>query len=95
MGIAGLIISILGLVLGFVNFGVPILSIAALPVSIVGLILAAVAMKKNKGSHGVVIAGLVIGIIATVLNAIGFFSCSLCYLCALCGAGEIAGAVGA
>lgn len=80
MTIAGLVIAILGLVCGFIGFAVPVLSIIGLPVALVGLILSAVALHRQKS--GLSIAGLVIGIIATVFTAITFFTCGICVLTA-------------
>lgn len=79
MAIAGLIIGLLGLICGFVGFGVPICAVLGFPLALVGLILSAVGMKKNK--NGVAIAGLVISIIATVFTAVTFFTCGICVLC--------------
>lgn len=93
MAIAGLIIGIVALVGCIVGTWVipGIGSIVALALSILGMILSIVA--KKKGGSGAAKAGVVIGIIATVLNAISFFTCGLCAICILCGIGEAAGAV--
>ncbi|MBP3666539.1 MAG: hypothetical protein J6K29_05755 [Clostridia bacterium] len=80
--IAGFVLSIVGLVLGFLN---GVWSIIGLPVSIVGLVLAVVGGKKlraNGQPTGLGTAGLVLGIIAVVISSITFFSCGLCILCA-------------
>lgn len=78
MTIAAFVLSLVGLVLSL--FG-GWFSIIAFPVSLVGLILAAKQMKENKS--GLATAGLVIGIIATVISAIFFFTCGLCALIAV------------
>ena len=81
LAVAGLVLSIVGLVLGF--FG-GWFSIIALPVSIVGLVLAVMGGKKLKAvgaPAGIATAGLVLGIIAVVFSAIFFFTCGICTLC--------------
>lgn len=81
LAVAGLVLSIVGLVLGF--FGAWF-SIIALPVSIVGLVLAVMGGKKLKAvgaPAGIATAGLVLGIIAVVFSAIFFFTCGICTLC--------------
>lgn len=80
--IAGFVLSIVGLVLGFMS---GVFSIIALPTAIVGLVLAIVGGKKLKANaqkSGIATAGLVIGIIAVVISAITFFTCGICVLCA-------------
>ncbi len=80
MTIAGFVMSIVGLVLCL--FG-GWFSIIALPVSIVGMVLAIVGGQKLKAAgqpKGLAIAGMVIGIIATVFSAIFFFTCGICVL---------------
>ncbi len=86
---AGFIVSIVGLVLGF--FGTWF-SIIALPTSIVGLVLAVIGGKKLKADNqksGLATAGLVIGIIAVALSAIFFFTCGICTLCVAGAVNEI------
>jgi hypothetical protein len=84
--VAGLVLSIVGLVLSFLG---TFFSIAALPVSIVGLVLA-VSGKKALASAGqpagIGTAGMVLGIIAVVFSAIFFFTCGLCTICAVAAA---------
>ena len=80
MHIAGLILSILGLVGGLFSW-VPVLSYFSLPISIVGLVLSCIARKKNP--CGPATAGMVIGIIAVVISGIFFIACSLCAACAV------------
>lgn len=84
--IAGLVLGIVALVLGFLGGW---LSIVALPLAIVGLVLSVNGGKKLKAAgqaSGVATAGLVLGIIAVVLTAIFFFTCGLCVICATCAA---------
>ncbi len=88
MAIAGLVIAILGLICGFIGFAVPIMSIIGLPIALVGLILSAVALHRQKS--GLSIAGLVIGLIATVFTTVTFFTCGICVLCAATTAGALA-----
>lgn len=84
--VAGLVLSIVGLVLSFLG---TFFSIAALPVSIVGLVLA-VSGKKSLAAAGqpagIGTAGMVLGIIAVVFSAIFFFTCGLCTICAVAAA---------
>ena len=84
--IAGLVLSIVGLVLSFLD---TFFSIAALPVSIVGLVLAVSGKKALAAAGqpaGIGTAGMVLGIIAVVFSAIFFFTCGLCTICAVAAA---------
>ncbi len=84
--VAGLVLSIVGLVLSFLG---TFFSIAALPVSIVGLVLAVSGKKALAAAGqpaGIGTAGMVIGIIAVVFSAIFFFTCGLCTICAVAAA---------
>ena len=57
---------------------------AALPLAIVGLVLSVNGGKKLKANgqkSGIATAGLVLGIIATVLSSIAFVTCGLCVAC--------------
>ena len=68
--VAGLVLSIVGLVLSFLG---TFFSIAALPVSIVGLVLAVSGKKALAAAGqpaGIGTAGMVLGIIAVVFSAI-------------------------
>jgi len=79
--IAGFVLSIVGLVLGFLS---GFFSLIALPVAIVGLVLAVIGGKKIKAAgqtSGIATAGLVLGIIAVVLTGISFFTCGICTIC--------------
>jgi len=81
LGIGGLVAGIVALVITW--FG-GWFSIIALPLAIAGLVLSVIGGKKLKAagqSAGVATAGLVIGIIATVLSSIFFFTCGICVLC--------------
>ncbi len=84
--IAGLVLSIVGLVLSFLG---TFFSIAALPVSIVGLVLAVSGKKALAAAGqpaGIGTAGMVLGIIAVIFSAIFFFTCGLCTICAVAAA---------
>jgi hypothetical protein len=84
--VAGLVLSIVGLVLSFLG---TFFSIAALPVSIVGLVLAVSGKKALAAAGqpaGIGTAGMVLGIIAVVFSAIFFFTCGLCTICAVAAA---------
>ncbi len=92
--IAGLVLSIVGVVLAFLGTW---FSVAALPVAIVGLVLAATSRKAMKAAGqpaGLGTAGLVVGIIATVFAGIFFFTCGICTICAAKALKEGAEAVG-
>lgn len=81
MSIAGLVCGIVSLVIGW--FGV--LSFVALPLAIVGLVLAVLAGKKYKAAgqkSGLAKAALIVGIVAVSICAITFISCGLCVACA-------------
>jgi len=82
--VAGLVLSIIAVVLGVIPAG-GITSIISLPVAIIGLVLAAVGGKKLKANGqgtGLATAGLVLGIIGTVICGILFFTCGICVLAA-------------
>ena len=88
---AGLVLSIVGLVLAVVGNFLPYsfaFYLVGLIASIVGLVLSVKAGKVNK--TGATTAGLVIGIIGLVLSAIFFFSCGLCQICVLLGLAAVA-----
>ena len=81
LGIAGLVLGIVSIVLGFLG---TFFSIAALPMAIVGLVLSVNGGKQLKAAGqpaGVATAGLVLGIIAVVLTGIMFFTCGICTIC--------------
>lgn len=84
-----------GLVLGIVSCVLAVISwfifswaaLVALPLAIVGLVLSAKAGKAQKS--GVATAGLILGIIATVLSGIGM-ACVICAICVIIGIGAAA-----
>ncbi len=84
-------LSIAGLVLGIVSAVLAwfyMINIAALVCGIVGIICAAKGKKKAVAAGaptGIGTAGLVLSIIGTCLAAVGFFSCTLCVVCAASG----------
>lgn len=81
LSIASLVLGIIAIVLAWFYM----VNIVALICGIVGIILAAIGKKKAAAAgttSGLGTAGLVLSIIATVLAGIGFFSCTLCVLCA-------------
>lgn len=81
-------LSVTGLVLGIVAVVLAwfyMVNIVALVCGIVGIICAAKGKGQAKAAGaptGLGTAGLVLAIIGTVLAGIGFFSCTLCVLCA-------------
>ncbi len=79
MAIASLILGIVGII---VSFFVPFpISIIGLILSIVGIVLGALARKKAKAAGepaGLATAGMVISIISVVLSAIGVIACGAC-----------------
>lgn len=80
--IAGLVLSIIGVVFGVLNGW---FSIVGLPIAIVGLVLSVSGGKQLRANdlpHGIATAGLVLGIIAVVFTAIAFFTCGICVVCA-------------
>ncbi len=79
--IAALVLGIVATVLAWFYM----VNIAALVSGIVGIILAAKGRKlavAAEAPKGIGTAGLVLSIIGTCLAGIGFFSCTLCVLCA-------------
>ena len=75
--IASLVLGIISCVLAWFY----LVNIAALVLSIIGVVLAALGRKKAKLSGaptGIGTAGLVLSIIALSLSAIGFIACTLC-----------------
>lgn len=85
--IAALVLGIVATVLAWFYM----INIAALACGILGVIFAAKGKKLAVAASaptGIATAGLVLSIIGTVLAGIGFFSCTVCVLCA-------AGSVGA
>lgn len=81
MAVAGLVLGIVATVLAWFY----LINIVALVCGIVGIICAAKGKKAAKAAGtptGVATAGMVLAIIGTVLAGIGFFSCTLCVMCA-------------
>ncbi len=70
MAVAALICGIIGVVGSFVP--IPFLSMFTLVFSIVGIVLGAKARKNPAQHRGVATAGMVLGIIGTVIAVIGF-----------------------
>ena len=86
--IAGLVLSIVALVIGWWG----ILAFVGLPLAIVGLVLSVSGGKQLKEAgqpSGIATAGLVLGIIAVVFTGIAFFTCGLCTLCAASAASSV------
>lgn len=81
LSVAGLVLGIISAVLAWFYM----VNIAALVCGIVGIVCAAKGKKaaaEAGASTGLGTAGMVISIIGTCLAGIGFFSCTLCVLCA-------------
>lgn len=79
--IAALVLGIVATVLAWFYM----INIAALACGILGVIFAAKGKKLAVAASaptGIATAGLVLSIIGTVLAGIGFFSCTVCVLCA-------------
>ena len=88
--VAALVLGIVATVLAWFYM----INIAALVCGVVGLILASKGKKLAVAAAeptGIATAGLVLSIIGTVLAGIGFFSCTLCVLCAVSSAGSLSG----
>jgi len=84
MGIAGLVLGILGAIGGWI----PGLNYVAWLLALIGIILSAIAMKKAKTANqpaGIAVAGLVLSIIGLVVALAGL-------ICILACAGAVAGA---
>ena len=80
--VAGFVLGIVGVVLTFLG---AVGSIIGLPVAVVGLVLSIQGRKGLKESEqptGLATAAFIIGIVATVLTGISFFTCGICVLCA-------------
>lgn len=82
LAIAGFILSLIGLVAGFIFF------YFSLPCSIIGLVLSVIGGKRLKANnlpHGLATAGLVIGIISICLSVL----MTACGIVALVAVGEL------
>lgn len=89
LSIAALVLGIISSILAWVY----LVNIVALVCGVVGIILAAKGRKAAiaaEAPKGLGTAGLVLSIIGTCLAGIGFFSCTVCVLCAA-SAAEAAG----
>ena len=70
LGIAGMVLGIVGLVFAFI----PCLNIVGIILGIVGVVLAAIGRKKPPAGHqGMATAGVVCSILAIVIGAIWWF----------------------
>ena len=86
--IAGLVLGCVSLFCQIIGYVIPFASFLALPLAIVGLVLSVSAGKKAKANgqkSGIATAGLIVGIIATVLSGIGFV-CAICAVCVIAAA---------
>ena len=72
MGVAGLVLGILSAVGGWI----PGMNAFAWLIAITGIVLSAIAMKKEKS--GIAIAGLVLSIVGLVISLIGLLCTALC-----------------
>lgn len=81
LSIAALVLGIISAVLAWFY----LVNIAALVCGVVGIVCASKGKKAAKVAEaptGLGTAGMVLSIIGTCLAGIGFFSCTLCVLCA-------------
>ncbi len=84
----GKVLSILGLVFGIVSlvlFWCPFWNILGLLLGIAGIVLSVMGKKQAVAAGvptGMATAGLVLSIIGAALSLIGFFTCTLCVICA-------------
>ena len=79
MGVLAILLGIFGIIFGWI----PIIQYFALGLSILGIVLSALALKKSSASEngkgkGVAIAGLVLCVIGVVCSGIGVFVCTAC-----------------
>lgn len=96
MKIAGLIIGIFSFVMSLISWlfaALPVVQILIIVLAIAGIVLSAIAGKKEKS--GAATCGLVFSIIATVFATIWFMTCGLCVMCAACEAKQALKAAGA
>lgn len=93
MAVAGLVLSIVALVLAWWGYT----SLIALPIAIVGLVVGVMGRNKliaQNQPSGIGTAAMVLGIIAVCITAITFFSCGLCVVCATSAASSINSSLG-
>jgi len=87
MVVAGLVLSIIGLVLGCGIGWLSFVGLVPFVLSLVGTILSGLGMKKQPEKKGMAVAGLVCGIIGLVVSGALSISCTICALCAAGAAG--------
>ena len=85
--VASLVLGIIAIVLAWFGY----LGIVSIVLSIIGIVLSVSAKKDMDAagvytSKGMATAGFVLSLIALILSAIVFVSCTLCVSCALAGA---------
>ncbi|MDR2670562.1 MAG: DUF4190 domain-containing protein, partial [Oscillospiraceae bacterium] len=88
MGVASLVLGIIALVLTWI----PWVNIVAIAMSVIGLILAITARKKNAAvgaPSGVATGGLICSIIALALSVLSFVTCTLCLTAIGSGVGSL------
>ena len=73
MGVAALVLGIIAIVFSILGLGVPFGLICGL----IGIILGAVAKKKNP-FNGLATGGLACAIIGTILSVIAYVACAAC-----------------
>lgn len=86
--IAGLVFACLSFITMLVGIAFFWINLGGIVFGLLGMILSIVGMKK-EGKTGVAIAGLVISIIALVINVILFAACGICVLAAATTVGAV------
>lgn len=86
--IAGLVLACLSFVSMLIGIAFFWINLGGIITGLIGMILSIVGFKQD-GKNGVAIAGLVISIIALLINVILFAACGLCVLLAADSAGVI------
>lgn len=94
MGVLSIFLGIFGIIFGWI----PFIQYFALGLSILGIVLSAVALKasskrENSKGKGVAIAGLVLCVIGTVCSGIGVFVCTACTAAGINAAAKTPGAL--
>ncbi len=88
MGIASLVLGIIGIVVLIVSLGTG--GLISIVLGVVGVVLGALGRKSSSEGQGVAVAGLVCSIISIAIGVITFATCG-CYACqAACALQEIA-----
>ncbi len=77
MAVAGLVLGIISIVFAFIP-AYPITSVIAIICGIVGIILCAIALKKDAEKKGMKITGLVLSIVGLVVSIITLIACVAC-----------------